>query len=242
MDDLEKIEQSGLNYDKIMFDEDFIPSNIYKYQIKRRNSKIANIAESSLCALDIGCGTGFHTLELAKKFDHIISTDVSVNAVTNCKKKISEVINETQVDFIVCDGSNLPFKENSVNFTWISGVLHHIPENIPKCIEQVCKITNKQILFDEPNKVLLWNLIMKLSKADPVGNERPLDINEIIIELERNNYDKIIYSYWGFFVQSALLLHLNILVNTLEKFEKKMEKFLGKRFYLRWTITAKRKN
>ena len=241
MKSLEKIEKSGLNYDKIIFEDDFLPGRIYKYQIEKRNSKISKLADKSFVALDVGCGTGFHTYALAKKCDQVISSDVSINAVRNAQKKILTLLGKNNVEFVVCDGSKLPFREESIDLTWISGVLHHIPEHIPECIEYISKITRKQILLDEPNKVVLWRIIMKLSKADPVGNERPLSIYEVKKELEKNGYEVINSTYWGFLVQIAILLRLNFLVRSLEKLENRLEHFMGKKFFLKWTINAKKR-
>ncbi|MGI0087177.1 MAG: class I SAM-dependent methyltransferase [Nitrosotalea sp.] len=236
MSNQKKIEQAGLNYDKIIFKEDILPIRIYKYQINKRNSKIDQLVGKVSVALDIGCGTGFHTQELMKKAEKVISTDVSFNAVRNAKKKVSN----RKVDFLVCDASMIPLVNDSVDMTLVSGVLHHIPEKIPKSLGDISKITKNQILLDEPNKILPWYIIMKLSRADPVGNETPLAADTIIEELKKNGFNEISVSYWGFLVQIALGIHLNFLVKFLEQMEENLQNLLGKRFYFRWTINAKK--
>lgn len=231
-----EIEEAGLNYDRIIFKEDILPSRIYNYQINKRNDRIDRLVDNVTIVLDVGCGTGFHTQELMKKAEKVISTDVSFNAVKNAKKKI----NNKKVEFLVCDASTIPLIDDSVDMTLISGVLHHIPEKITKSLANISKITKNQILIDEPNKILLWYIIMRLSKADPVGNETPLDADKIIEELKKNGFSKISLSYWGFLVQIALGIRLNFLAKFLEQLEKNLEKYLGRRFYFRWTINAKR--
>lgn len=236
---VEKIEKAGLNYDKIIFEDDFIPGNIHKYQIERIKNRLSRFVKQSFSILEVGCGTGIYTVDLINNFHHVVSTDLSLNAIRNAKTKIPSSANH-KVDFIVCEGSKIPLKEDSIDMTLITGVLHHIPEKISECIYNISRITRKQIFFDEPNKILLWYIIMKLSDADPVGNERPLDAFKVITDLKKNGFDIVSISYWGFLAQIALLFKANFATKFLERSEDKLEKLLGRRFYFRWTITAKK--
>jgi SAM-dependent methyltransferase len=56
--------------------------------------------------VEIGCGTGFLTKIIAKKFEYarILATDIAKNMVNACEKALTESKN---CQFLVCDGSDI---------------------------------------------------------------------------------------------------------------------------------------
>lgn len=58
--------------------------------------------------LDIGCGTGRHTIELAKRgYKNIIGIDLSASQISRAKEKARA--EKVEIDFRVADARNLPF-------------------------------------------------------------------------------------------------------------------------------------
>ena len=72
--------------------------------------------------LEIGCGAGRITRQLAKSFDHVYSVDVS-EAMVNLARKAVESNN---VEFSVIDGLHLPQSDCSVKAIFSTHVLQHL--------------------------------------------------------------------------------------------------------------------
>jgi SAM-dependent methyltransferase len=73
--------------------------------------------------LEVGCGKGRHTFYIADIAKNVIAVDfgraVDVALLNNKNKK--------NIHFIQADIYNLPFKNNSFDFVFSLGVLHHLP-------------------------------------------------------------------------------------------------------------------
>lgn len=74
-------------------------------------------------ALEVGCGNGRHTMYAAKAFKELVSVDLG-GAVDVAFKNNKASGN---IHFIQADIDNLPFRENSFDFVFCLGVLHHLP-------------------------------------------------------------------------------------------------------------------
>ena len=95
--------------------------------------------------LDLGCGTGRHTIYLVKQGFKVYGCDASKSAL----KIIKEIIPE--VDFRQCDMTNLLYEENSFD-----GVLCHF-------VIQHGKISEIKKAISEIYRVLKYNGILYLS-------------------------------------------------------------------------------
>ncbi len=93
-------ENYGLQYDKESFTQgtsgecDFIEKEIS--------------SNKKLKILDIGCGTGRHSIELAKRGYSVTGIDLSLTLINRSKEKAAE--QKVKVDFLTGDARNLPFK------------------------------------------------------------------------------------------------------------------------------------
>jgi SAM-dependent methyltransferase len=94
-------ENYGLKYDKESFTQgtmgecDFIENEIGK----NKNARI----------LDIGCGTGRHSIELAKRGYQLTGIDLSDSQLKRAKEKATAL--NLQIDFQKHDARNLPFNK-----------------------------------------------------------------------------------------------------------------------------------
>ncbi len=66
------------------------------------------VRNKQLRILDIGCGTGRHSIELTKRGYKIIGVDLSESQLNRAKEKAAE--QKLQIDFQKHDARNLPFK------------------------------------------------------------------------------------------------------------------------------------
>ncbi len=87
--------------------------------------------------LDIGCGPGWYSVNLAKNGAKVVSLDLTENAIFRCRRYFKAY--GLHGDKVVADAQQLPFKSNSFDGVISSGVLHHAP-NVRKTIEEVHRI------------------------------------------------------------------------------------------------------
>ena len=74
---------------------------------------------------DIGCGSGRWAKEVAKRVSHLHLVDPSEAALKIAKKKFAD---DTKVEFHHATVGKLPFADESLDFAYCLGVLHHIPD------------------------------------------------------------------------------------------------------------------
>lgn len=87
-------------------------------------------------ALDVGCGSGRWTLYIADKFGSIESIDPSdaVKVASKATEKYDHIrISKAGVD-------QIPFEDNSFDFVFSLGVLHHIPDTSEALKKAVAKL------------------------------------------------------------------------------------------------------
>lgn len=96
----------------------------------------SSVLNKSANVLDVGCGTGRWSYYIADKVDFVECVDPSkaVLAAANLlKDKRNTRITQASVD-------NIPFADNSFDFVFSLGVLHHVPdtkEAVKKCVQKV---------------------------------------------------------------------------------------------------------
>ncbi len=234
--DIKTIEETGKRYNEIIFGEDYIPESVYIHQIHLRNDIINKCLSNRRFkyTIDLGCGTGFHLRTLNKYSENLIGIDMSFGALKESKKNI-------ECDYIVCDVNKLPFKDNTIDFIWIAGVLHHVPNELNAVIYNISRILNNEgiVLIDEPNKLNLFNYLnMKLSKADPTGKERPLSSTKIERLLRTNNFTILESNLYEFFSPIGIIFKNNIMLRLCNLLDKYMLRIFLKHILLRWYIFA----
>jgi SAM-dependent methyltransferase len=234
------IEETGKKYNDIIFGEDYIPKEIYLHQIALRNEKIRKCLKdlSYEVILDLGCGTGFHLSELTKHASTMVGTDLSFGALKECKKRYD-------AEFVLCDARHLPFRERSFDVIWIAGLLHHIPDYVhPTVRNNISPIMKKGalIFIDEPNAKNPVNFVnMKLSKADPTGDERPLSAHFVTgALLEENAFQVISCEFYGLLSPIGAILSNPDFQKFFQWFDIQFGKSLLRKMALRWMIVAKR--
>lgn len=62
----------------------------------------------SLKILDVGCGTGRHSIELCKRGYNVTGIDLSESQLKRAKEKSKK--ENLKIEFLQCDARNLPFK------------------------------------------------------------------------------------------------------------------------------------
>jgi ubiquinone/menaquinone biosynthesis C-methylase UbiE len=87
----------------------------------------AQRAGKSGCALDIGCGPGQIVLKLARRRPgwRFIGVDRSANMI---RQALAAREQAARADFLVADGSRLPFADASFDLVLCNSVLHHLAQ------------------------------------------------------------------------------------------------------------------
>ena len=92
-----------------------------------------SLSESSLI-LDVGCGTGNNTILLASTVQNrVIGLDVSHGMLQKAYEK------QSQIPFVQAPADCIPFATESVDFVFMTEVLHHLPD-IPATLHEICRI------------------------------------------------------------------------------------------------------
>ncbi len=113
-------------------------------------------------ALDAGCGGGRYTIALKKiGFGEVVGVDISKLGLKNCRTRLAEKgINGISYE----EGTvlNLPFKDESFDFVYSNGVLHHT-KDLVKGIHEVLRVlkpkgTGFLYLIENPGGIY-WDII-----------------------------------------------------------------------------------
>jgi ubiquinone/menaquinone biosynthesis C-methylase UbiE len=122
----EAFDQSGLNENErqILFQKyfDILPETI--------------LTKQTLCA-DIGCGSGRWAQLVAPKVGTLYLIDASHQALDVAKKNLAK---EKNCIFYNSSAGDLPFNDESLDFAYSLGVLHHVPDTAKAIMHIVTKI------------------------------------------------------------------------------------------------------
>lgn len=143
-------------------------------KILGRNSKI----------LDVGCGTGFFSNEIAKAGHKVWGIDVSNHMISYANKTKKK--NADNVSFLLGDVEKLPFKKGSFDACFCGVILHHFPD-ICKISREMFRVLKENgfIFGVEPNK-RNWHVFLSMSPSSPLRynkntpNERAISPSELV--------------------------------------------------------------
>jgi ubiquinone/menaquinone biosynthesis C-methylase UbiE len=182
-----KEEQTQKVYDNLW---DKFDSEVYIKEAKsilEQRFKYSNLNFSSLegkTILDMGCGSGRYTIALAiltnAKMVH--GVDLGKSSFNNAKKIVKK-LNIKNIKFDIGDCLQLPYKDNSFDFVFSNGVLHHTT-NREKGIQEfyrILKLNCQGFLYLYGSGGLFWyarkkmNVLMK-----KIPQEYAMDILSLI--------------------------------------------------------------
>lgn len=130
------------------------------------------IGSSKCLVLEIGCGTGLFTKELAVTDNTIIAIDISDELV----KKAKERVHAQNVKFVVGNAYKTKFKPNRYDFIVGSSSLHHL--EVDSALKEFSRILKPGggFMFTEPNMMnpqvaLIKNISALKRRAGDSPNE-----------------------------------------------------------------------
>jgi len=136
-----------------------------KLRWQRRVKMLTSHLKSSDVVLEIGCGTGYFTKEIAKTGAQVTAIDISLELLNIARQEITEL----NVSFLLDNAYELSFKNDSFDSIVGSSVLHHL--EIDKAISEMFRVLKPggSIFFTEPN---MMNPQIALQKNIPALKRR----------------------------------------------------------------------
>lgn len=120
---------------------------------------------ASYSILDIGCGTGLITMEVAKKAE-VIGVDVSLKSLKLCMQHARE--ENASVQLLAAEASHLPFRPSVFDYIVITQTYEHLPQP-DKVLGEVHRIlgSNGYVYLTTPYKyspIWITSIRKRLSK------------------------------------------------------------------------------
>jgi ubiquinone/menaquinone biosynthesis C-methylase UbiE len=151
--------------------------------------------------LEIGAGMGGDSLYLAEKGARVTVLDFSREAIENIKK--SSVREGVNIETVLADAKETPFKDESYDIVFHQGFLEHFADTRPYLLEQRRIIKKGGLLVvDVPQRYTTYTIKkhwLMWRKKWFAGWEKEFSINELERLLKENKF-LVLKSYgWGYY-------------------------------------------
>ena len=180
--------------------------------------------------LEIGCSSGYDTLNYAQHCKKIYACDLSDEAIQKAKsREISNAI------FVCCDAHKLPYDNNTFDYVIVNSLLHHLDLNVIfKEIKRVL-INDGYLIFKEPlgtNPII--NIYRLLTPESRTPDERPFNFNDLKLFSKYFQIESI--NFYGF----SILLSAFKIFKPLKFLFSKIDDLLSNTpmKYFFWMITG----
>ena len=127
--------------------------------------------------LDLGCGTGKHSVNLCKKGFHVVGMDLSSKAIQAANTHAMK--EDSKVHLIVADAEYLPFKNDTFDLVFCALILHHFTD-ISSVSREIARVAKGHLFALETNALepmtfLKFNIVNPLFKPSLMTpNQRAL--------------------------------------------------------------------
>jgi ubiquinone/menaquinone biosynthesis C-methylase UbiE len=192
-----------------------------KIRWQRRVKMLTSHISSSDNVLEIGCGTGYFTKEIAKTRARVTAIDISPELLQIAKEEIPD----TNVSFVIENAYDLSFEANSFDSIVGSSVLHHL--EIEKAISEMFRVLKPggSLFFTEPN---MMNPQIALQKNIPALKRKLGDSPDetaffrwsLLTLMRKTGFTNIVIKPFDFLhpaISPALIPFISSLGETVEK-------------------------
>ncbi len=177
------IKKQKMHFDRIApkYKEDIAP-HVFDYYLATKTAYVLRNLKSpaNSILLDVGCGLGEHAIDISKKVNKVIATDISHSMVHIAKGKG----NNRNIGYLTSNAIELPFKSNTFDVVYSMGLLHHLVTE-SNCINylresgRVIKDNGYVFISDINANNPLWTYILKKARYTDVGDETIWGISEV---------------------------------------------------------------
>lgn len=135
--------------------------------------------------LEIGCGVGQKTKNIASYTENITAIDISEENIKIAK----EGLNNNKINFLTMDASKMDFKDKNFDVVITTDSFHEInPEIQDDVLKEMVRLSNT-IIFIEPDEVSVTNELFKV--FDPNENHSlriKNSLDKAFSFMQKNNY------------------------------------------------------
>ncbi len=130
--------------------------------------------------LDMGCGEGKETLELATRGLYVVGTDLSYTQLVRARELVMNELPEAKISLIQANAEQLPFADHSFRIIYGKAILHHLDLDSSARETKRLLRSDGRATFAEPmaRHFIIWmgrRLTPKLRTAD----ERPMAFSDL---------------------------------------------------------------
>ena len=114
---------------------------------RRRVSMLMKEIMPHHCVLEVGCGTGLLTKELAGKVERLVSLDISPQLLEIARDETEK----KNVTFFCSNAYELGFKDDTFDYIVGMSILHHL--DIDRALREIFRVLRNggKMVFSEPN-------------------------------------------------------------------------------------------
>lgn len=187
-----KDENEALNYDKVRF------KNIKGKIIDRFEKRLIHkaIKKTGLHVpariLDIPCGTGRISIDLALKGFELVGVDVSKAMVREAKKKIENLCIKNRISLQIGDAEALSFEDSNFDIVVCLRLFGHLPTDTRlSVLKEMSRVSKKFVITAYYNRSSIQGLLRRRKRNKKNIYWNPVNINQIDKELEKASLKRI---------------------------------------------------
>ena len=231
------LREKGEHEDNAILEKSFQFKNIFCHvlnsptikRLKRDEEKIY-YQSKGLKVLDIGCGFGERSIEVAKFGGEVVGIDISKKNINFSEKLASEKNLSKKCDFLQMDVHEMSFENNKFDLVIGRGIIHHLDMKVSLLeIKRVLKNGGTALFVEPLDSNPLLKLFRFLTPFARTADEKPLtkkDLKWISKEFYVEN------SYYGIFSTPLALITSIILrpypCNIILKISDIVEQYFNK--------------
>jgi SAM-dependent methyltransferase len=158
--------------------DESLPHHVMEHYINKRTAFIREHIATGSRILDVGCGTGVLAERLLREGYDVTGADPFAAMLERVRAR------EPRLKTVHAPGQNLPFDDDTFDFTYCVAVMHHIadPKDVHDTLVEMCRVTKPGghvLVWDHNPRNPYWPLLMKRVPQD-TGAERLIPEQEIL--------------------------------------------------------------
>lgn len=158
--------------------DDSLPAHVMEHYIRKRVDYVREHVPTGSAILDVGCGTGVLAERLLHEGYDVTGADPFPAMLERMHAR------DPRLKTVQASGQDLPFPDNTFDFTYCVAVMHHIatPRDVHATLVEMCRVTKPGglvMVWDHNPRNPYWPILMKRVPQD-TGAERLIPEREIV--------------------------------------------------------------